>query len=100
LKNITFASKNLEIRYTWLVTDKELIRFLLQELVEIETVSGMTYCVDCLCPKLIRGLLFIKHSSCHLYESTILLFGHPILLRGIGAEISCLILSLSRKSST
>jgi hypothetical protein len=30
-----------------------------------------------------RGLVFIKHGSCHLDESMVLLFGHPILLRSI-----------------
>jgi hypothetical protein len=79
LKNITLVSENSEVRYTWFVTKKELIRCLFQELVEVKTVSGMTCHIDCLRPKLVRGLVFIKHGSCHLYESSVLLFGHLIL---------------------
>jgi hypothetical protein len=86
LKNIALASENSEVRYTWLVTGKELIRCLLQELVEIKTVSGMTCRIDCLHRKLVRGLVFIKHSSCHLYESSVLPFSHLILLRCIGGR--------------
>jgi hypothetical protein len=84
LKHIALASKNSEVRYTWLITDKELIRCLLQELVEVKTVSDMTYRIDRLRPKSVRGLVFIKYGSCHLYESLVLPFGHPILLRYIG----------------
>jgi hypothetical protein len=51
--------------------------------VEVETVGGMTCRFDHLLPKPIRGLVFIKHGSCHLYESTVLPFDHSILLRGI-----------------
>jgi hypothetical protein len=46
----------------------------------------MTCRVDCLHAKSVRGLVFIKHGSCHLYESSVLPFGHPILLRGIGGQ--------------
>jgi hypothetical protein len=40
----------------------------------------MTCRVDRLRPKLVPGLVFIKHGSLHLYESTVLSFGHSILL--------------------
>jgi hypothetical protein len=46
----------------------------------------MTRRVDRLRPKLVRGLVFTKHGSCHLYESTVLPFSHPILLRSIGSQ--------------
>jgi hypothetical protein len=46
----------------------------------------MTCHVDHHHPKLVQGLVFIKHGSCHLYESSILPFSHPILLRSIGAR--------------
>jgi hypothetical protein len=49
-------------------------------------IGCITRCVDCLYLKPVRGLVFIKHGSCHLYESTVLPFGHPILLRGIGSQ--------------
>jgi hypothetical protein len=87
LKNIALASKNSEVRYTWFVTSKELIRCLLQELVEVKTISGMTCRINRLHPKLIRGLVFIKHGSCHLYENSVLSFDHPILLRCGGQKL-------------
>jgi hypothetical protein len=83
LKNIALAFENLELRYTWFVTGKEVIRCLLQELLEVKTVTGMTYCIDRLQPKLVQGLVFVKHGYSHLYESSVLSFGHPILLRCI-----------------
>jgi hypothetical protein len=43
----------------------------------------MTHRVDRLRPKLVRDLIFIKHISYHLNESTVLSFGHAILLRSI-----------------
>jgi hypothetical protein len=49
-------------------------------------VSGMTCRMDPLYPKPVRGLVFIKRGSCHLYESLVLPFGHPILLRSIGSQ--------------
>jgi hypothetical protein len=51
--------------------------------VEVEAVSCMTHRVDRLHSKSIRGLVFIKYVFCHLDESTILPFDHPILLRSI-----------------
>jgi hypothetical protein len=86
LKNIALAFENSEVRYTWLVTGKELIRCLLQELVNVKMVSGMTCRIDRLHPKLVQNLVFIKHGSCHLYESSVLPFGHHILLRYIGGQ--------------
>jgi hypothetical protein len=59
----------------------------------------MTCRVDHLRLKPIRGLVFIKHASCHFDESTVLPFGHPILLRSIGDENLCLMSSSSSKSS-
>jgi hypothetical protein len=44
----------------------------------------MTLCVDRLRPKSVQGLVLIKHDSYHIYESSVLSFGHPILLRSIG----------------
>jgi hypothetical protein len=49
-------------------------------------LSCMIRRVDCLHPKSIRSLVFIKHRSCHLDESTVLSFGHPILLRSIRGQ--------------
>jgi hypothetical protein len=46
----------------------------------------MTCCIDRLRPKLVRGLVFIKHGSCHLYESLVLPFDHPIFLWSLGCE--------------
>jgi hypothetical protein len=43
----------------------------------------MTRRVDRFRQKLIRGLVFIKHGSYHLGESTVLSFIHPNLLRSI-----------------
>jgi hypothetical protein len=54
--------------------------------VEVETISCMTRCVDRLCPKPIRGLVFIKHGSYHLDESTVLSFDDPILLKSIRGQ--------------
>jgi hypothetical protein len=54
--------------------------------VEVEAVSCMTRRVDRLRPKPIRCLVFIKHGSCHLDESMVLPFGHPILLMSIRGQ--------------
>jgi hypothetical protein len=54
--------------------------------VKIKTVCDMTYRVERLGPKLVGSLVLIKHGSCHLYESSILPFGHHILLRSVGGE--------------
>jgi hypothetical protein len=54
--------------------------------VEVETVSCMTRRVDRIRPKSIRGLVFIKHDSYHLHESTVLRFVHPILLMSIRGQ--------------
>jgi hypothetical protein len=51
--------------------------------VKVDVVSCMTRCVDRLHPKPIRGIVFIKHGSYHLNESTDLPFGDPILLMSI-----------------
>jgi hypothetical protein len=52
--------------------------------VEVETVSCMTRRVDHLHSKSVGSLVLVKHGSCHLYESSISSYGHPILLRSIG----------------
>jgi hypothetical protein len=49
-------------------------------------IGCMARRVDRLLPKPVQDLVFIKHGSHHLYESTVLPFGHPILLRGIGSQ--------------
>jgi hypothetical protein len=49
-------------------------------------VCGMTCCVDRLDPKPVESLVLVKHGSCHLYESYILTFGHPILMRSVGGK--------------
>jgi hypothetical protein len=54
--------------------------------VKIETVYGMICHVDRLGPKLVGSLILVKHDSCHLYESSILSFGHSILLRSVGGQ--------------
>jgi hypothetical protein len=54
--------------------------------VEVTAVSGMTCHIDRLRPKLVRGLVLIKHGSCHLYESSVFSFDHLILLRSIGDQ--------------
>jgi hypothetical protein len=85
LKNISLAFKNYKVRDIRLVTDKELIWCLLEKLVKIETVCGMTCCIDHLGLKPVGSLVLIKYDSCHLYESYILSFEHPILLRSVGS---------------
>jgi hypothetical protein len=52
--------------------------------VKIEMVCGMTCRVDHLGRKLVGILVLIKHGSYHLYESSILSFGHLILLMSVG----------------
>jgi hypothetical protein len=84
--NIAPASKYSKVRDIRLITSKELIWCFLEKLVKIETIYGMTCHVDCLNPKLIGSLVLIKHGSCHLYESSILPFDHPILLRSVGGQ--------------
>jgi hypothetical protein len=64
--------------------------------VEVEAVCCMTRRVDRLHPKSVGNLVLVKHNSYHLYESSILPFDHPILLRSVGAENSCLIPYSSR----
>jgi hypothetical protein len=54
--------------------------------VKIETVCGMTCHVNRIGPKSARSLVLIKHGSYHLYKSSILLFGHPILLWNVGGR--------------
>jgi hypothetical protein len=54
--------------------------------VKVDAVSCMTCRVDLLHPKPIQSLVFIKHGSYHLDESTVLTFGHPILLRSIRGQ--------------
>jgi hypothetical protein len=54
--------------------------------VKIEAIDGMTCHVNRLHPKAVRSLLFINHGSCHLYESLIHHFSHPILLRSVGDQ--------------
>jgi hypothetical protein len=51
LKNIILAYKDSKIRDIWLITGKELISCLLNKLVKIETVCGMTCRVDRIGPK-------------------------------------------------
>jgi hypothetical protein len=85
-KEHTLASKDSKIRDIWLVTGYELIENLLEKLVKIETVCGMACCIDCLCPKSIRSLVLIKHDSFHFYESSIIPFGHPILLWSVRGQ--------------
>jgi hypothetical protein len=48
---MVLASENSKVRDTWLFTGKELICCLLQELVKVKAVGGMTCFVDCLHPK-------------------------------------------------
>jgi hypothetical protein len=86
LKNIVLTSKDSKIRDICFVTSKELIWCLLEKLVKIEMVCGMTCHVDHLGLKLIESLVLVKHGFCHLYESCILPFGHPILLRSVGGR--------------
>jgi hypothetical protein len=47
------------------------------ELVEVKAVGCMTFRVDHLRPKPVRGLVLINHSSCHLYKSAVLLLTAP-----------------------
>jgi hypothetical protein len=42
LKNIALSSKDSKVRDVWLITGKELIMSLLEKLVKIKTVCGMT----------------------------------------------------------
>jgi hypothetical protein len=84
--NIALASKYSKVRDIRLINSKELIWCFLEKLVKIETIYGMTCRVDCLSPKLIGSLVLINHGSCHLYESSILPFDHPILLRSVGGQ--------------
>jgi hypothetical protein len=56
------------------------------ELVEVKAVGCMTFRVDHLRPKPVRGLVLINHSSCHLYKSAVLSFDHPILLECRGPK--------------
>jgi hypothetical protein len=86
LNNIALTSKDSKIRDIWFDTDEEFIWCLLEKLVKIEMVCDMTCRVDRLGPKPIRSLILVKHDSCHLYESYILPFGHPILLRSVGGQ--------------
>jgi hypothetical protein len=86
LKNIILASEDMKVRYIRLVTGKELIGCLLQELVEVEMMCGMICRIDRLCPKLVRCLVLLKHGSNHLYESLVLPFNHSNCLRGIGGR--------------
>jgi hypothetical protein len=51
--------------------------------VEVKAIGCITCRVDRLRPKAFLSLVFIKHGSCHLYESTVIPFSHPILLRSI-----------------
>ena len=51
-----------------------------EDLVKIEMIDSMTCRVDHLGPKLIRGLVLIKHGSCGFYQSSILPFHNAILL--------------------
>jgi hypothetical protein len=46
----------------------------------------MTSRVNRLGPKQFGSLVFIKHDSCHLYESVILPFGQRILLWSVGGQ--------------
>jgi hypothetical protein len=52
--------------------------------VNIETGYDMTCRVDRLGLKLVRSLVLIKYDSYHFYESSILPFDHPIMLRSVG----------------
>jgi hypothetical protein len=86
LNNIALTFKDSKIRDIWFVTGKEIIWCLLEKLVKIEMVYGMICHVDRLGSKLVRSLVLVKHGSCHLYESLILSFSHPILLRSVGGR--------------
>jgi hypothetical protein len=86
LKNIALAPKDSKVRVIWLVTGMELVGSLLEKLVNIGTVCGMTCRNDRLRPKPTRSLVLIKHGFCHLDECPILPFGYPILLRIIGSQ--------------
>ena len=50
---------------------------------KVETVDSVAYCVHRFLPKTVGSLVLIKHGSCHLYESAILSFRNPILLRRV-----------------
>jgi hypothetical protein len=54
--------------------------------VKIELVDDKTCHVDSFGPKMIGGLVFIKHYPCRLNEGPIISFGHPILLWSIGCQ--------------
>jgi hypothetical protein len=54
--------------------------------VKIETVCAMTCRIDRLRSKPVGSLVLIKYGSCHLYKSSILSFGHPVLLWSVGGQ--------------
>jgi hypothetical protein len=85
-KNIALTPKDAKVGYIRFVTGDELIWSLLQESVKVEPVDGMTCRVDSFDPKVIGGLILIKHCPYRLNERSILSFGHPILLWSIGCQ--------------
>jgi hypothetical protein len=54
--------------------------------VKIEMVCGITCRINRLHPKPVGSFILIKHGSCHLYKSSILYFGHPVLLWSVGGQ--------------
>jgi hypothetical protein len=52
--------------------------------VKVESVDGVASVVNCLHPKPIQCLVFIKHGPCYIQKSSILSLHNTVLLRCVG----------------
>src|SRR3954469_8793662 len=86
ISNETRCTKYPKIGHIRLVTSDKLMRSFLQELMKVNHVDDMAGSVDSFGPEPNWGLIFSKHSSGHLNNSTILPFNNTILLRCIGSR--------------
>src|SRR3954467_3506709 len=86
ISNETRSAKYPKIGHIRLVTSDKLMRSFLQELMKVNLVDDMASSVDCFGPEPDWGLVFSKHCSGHLNESTILPFNNTILLRCVSCR--------------
>ena len=75
------GAKYSEVTDIWLLASKELIRFLVQKLVKINTVDDMACSINSFRPELSWCLVFIEHRPSHLNECSFLALHDAILLR-------------------
>jgi hypothetical protein len=65
-QNVAFAPKYTKVRDIGFITGKEFIGGLLEKVIQVEPVYGVTGCVHSFRPKPLGRLGLSKHRSCHV----------------------------------